>query len=83
MEYCYKKLSTVGRGPLRYLHFRGFFSLLAFVSGFSQYPGISEAAMGGAGSAQRPGLPKKTGVRCARARTRGQNSLVTGSKINK
>jgi hypothetical protein len=40
----------------------------------------SEAAMGG-GGAQRPvwhvNEPKKTGARSARARTRGQNPLVT------
>ena len=40
----------------------------------------SEAAMGGDGGAQRPvwrgNEPKKTGARSARARTRGQNTLV-------
>ncbi len=42
--------------------------------------GSSEAAMGGGGGAQRPGLCvkefKKKGARSARARTRGQNLLV-------
>ncbi len=41
---------------------------------------ISEAAMGGAGWAQRPALrdkePKKTGVRSARAHTLGKTPLV-------
>jgi hypothetical protein len=47
-----------------------------FILGFW---GSSEAAMGG-GGAQRPvgrgKVPKKTGARSARARTRGKNPLV-------
>ncbi len=53
-----------------------------FVSGlFFYFGGCSEAAMGWGGGAQRPvwriNEPKKTGARSARARTRGQNPLVS------
>jgi hypothetical protein len=55
--------------------FAGFYLYIINIAGR-----ICEAAMGGAEVAQRPVLPvkdpKKTGARCARARTRGQEPLL-------
>ncbi len=65
--------------------FRGFFPKLGFFAGFSLYIIIiavrnGEAAIGGAGCAQRLVLrvneSKKAGARSARACTRGKNPLV-------
>ncbi len=58
-----------------------------FVSGlFFYFGGCSEAAMGG-GGAQRPvwhgNEPKKMGARSARARTRGQNTLVNYKRFQR